>query len=158
MQAEIENGLPTGGYQSKRRADQTEEDTPESLDPGKSDPKDKADGDSKSDEKAEDVVQGSDSEVGPSLRVHMGRSEKTEAYGKAEYRVELHDEPTEIPPGHGWAETVITRLKYRSVTRTLTSRPNGVMVDDQRVLTIVTTGTRPAVSQEVRQEVTTLCM
>ncbi|KAL1410397.1 hypothetical protein Q8F55_004407 [Vanrija albida] len=148
--AEMENqrdGSP------KRRADQGDEDTPESRDSealDKPDPKDRADGAGETTGKELQFDHARVRALG-----FTGHSANAEAYGRAEYRVELHDEPTEIPPGHGWAETVITRLPYRSATRTLYGRPNGVMIDDQRVLAVCTIDQRTAA---IRQEVTTLCM
>jgi len=75
-----------------------------------------------------------------------------------EYTVTLWDEPTVVDKDDIWAHDITTRLPFRTVRRGLNSEPNGVMIDDQRVLTVFTTKTEPHHWQTQRQDITVLCM
>ncbi|KAL7424101.1 hypothetical protein Q5752_001686 [Cryptotrichosporon argae] len=66
--------------------------------------------------------------------------------------------PTVLPRARMWADDVVSALPYRKVVRARHARANGVMMDDQRVIIINSTGRRNGDWTDVRQEMTVLCM
>jgi hypothetical protein len=75
-----------------------------------------------------------------------------------EYTVTLWDTPTVLPKGDIWAEDIVTRLPFRTVRRGLVGFPNGVMIDDQRILTVFTSKAENHTWRDQRQDITVLCM
>lgn len=73
-----------------------------------------------------------------------------------EYTITVWDQPTRVPAGSVWEEDVVSRLPFRTIRRGLrtgnTSPPSGVMMDDQRIMTI-RSGER-----DLRHNITVLCM
>ena len=48
----------------------------------------------------------------------------------------VHNGPTVLPKRRIWKDDVTSGLPFREVTRTKGVRANGVMIDDQRVITV----------------------
>lgn len=96
------------------------------------------------------------------VRKQAGMSEHTDEYGAPEYQTQLHDETTWLPAGQGFEKDVQTQLPYCSASRRLRENPsgppNGVVIDDQRIMAITTvTGDGLSTWSGVKQEVNVLC-
>lgn len=77
------------------------------------------------------------------------------AFGDSEYIVEHHTEPTILGPSRAFVRPIRSSLPYRSVRRQLPGEPDGVMIDDQRVIITQSVGRRT--DTELRQ-ITVWCM